>query len=266
MVSNINTQAENKTPLVKDKKTQTQEAVKKEQENFSKLIQEKVKNSDSVKNDEKKSEKNSSSSETKQEIIPTQNIAPSNTIASNTDATKNPVSKETLSTTPEKIADTKTLGDVKKLAEDKELNLQNMDLQKENTPKESNNQKQESLGTQNLLEQKKQANLVKTAAISQPLAQALREISSKDKEARKTQKPDKLEYRFESKTEKVAVIQRGKTLPKSIVESKMRNERREMAYQKAFDKFGVKNTKENSNVMQEALQIKSEDKKKSLVS
>lgn len=257
MVSNINTQAENKTPLVKDKKTQTQEAVKKEQENFSKLIQEKVKNTDTPKNEEKKS--------SPLEAIPTQNVTP-NTLTNNIDTTKNPASKESLSIASEKIADTKTLGDVKKLAEDKELNLQNMELQKENISKESNNQKQESLGTQNLLEQKKQTNLIKTAAISQPLAQALKEISSKDKEIRKTQKPNKLEYQFESKTEKIAVIQRGKTLPKSIVESKMRNERREMAYQKAFDRFGIKNTKEDTNIMQEALQIKSEDKKKSLVS
>lgn len=265
MVSNINTQAENKTPLVKDKKTQTQEAVKKEQENFSKLIQEKVKNTDTPKNEEKKSEKKSPLSEAKQEAIPTQNVTP-NALANNIDTTKNPVSKESPSIASEKIADTKTLGDVKKLAEDKELNLQNMELQKENISKESSNQKQESLGTQNLLEQKKQTNLIKTAAISQPLAQALKEISSKDKEIRKTQKPNKLEYQFEGKTEKIAVIQRGKTLPKSIVESKMRNERREMAYQKAFDRFGIKNTKEDTNIMQEALQIKSEDKKKSLVS
>lgn len=255
MVNNINNKVENTPSLPKDKKTQTQEMVKKEQESFSKLIQEKTKNTQVE--DNKTVEKKRDIDLSKESLL-AQNTAPSQ--LQNIKNTKEMPESKTNSINPKDTTNqNKTLNDIKQLAHENELNLQDMQLEQENlqeTPK------QETMGTQSLLEQKKLTNAIKATAISQPLAQALKEISLKDKESRMMQKAQKLEYKMENKTEKIAVIQRGKSLPKNIVEARLRNEKREMAYQNAFDRFGVK-TKEETNVLQEALGS-TEDKKKSL--
>ncbi|WP_104697316.1 MULTISPECIES: hypothetical protein [unclassified Helicobacter] len=259
MVSNINTQqVENTSALLKDKKTQTQEMVKKEQENFSKLIQEKAKNS--LADSEKKAEKKVDSDSSKETLL-TQSVAsPQPQDTKNLKDIPSSINTSSSSNKPNnKAGENKTLGDVQQLAQENDLNLQDMQLEKEDS---QDAPKQNTMGTQNLLEQKKLTSTLKATTISQPLAQALKEISSKDKESRMMQKSSKLEYKLENKTEKIAVIQRGKSLPKNIVDARLRNEKREMAYQDAFNKFGIKDSKENVNVLQEALQT--EEKKKSL--
>ena len=96
----------------------------------------------------------------------------------------------------------------------------------------------------------------------EPLAQALREISAKEAQNRREEKASQMQYKIEKSTEKIAVIGRGKNLPRNIVEARMRNERREMAYDNALAKFGVKSTGEDNSLMQEALNL--DEKKKSL--
>lgn len=48
---------------------------------------------------------------------------------------------------------------------------------------------------------------------------------------RKNKNANKIEYVLENKTEKIAIINRGKTLPKNITESRLRNERQERIFE-----------------------------------
>ncbi len=232
MVNSIH--SDHNTPSIKpikDKREEMQDLIKQEQESFSKLIEEKAQNN-AVEKQEKQEKQTSIS---------------------------NQQSKTTSEVQAQSTQANKTLGDVKKLADEKGLDAQNLSLQKEKNTLEN----KESIGTQNLLAQKTKEN-ISTQAISEPLAQALKVISSQDTKNRKAQKINKIQYKHDGKAGKVALIQRGKNLPKEIVEAKLRNEKREAAYNKAFQHFGVKGSANANELMQEALSLNDGVKKKSL--
>lgn len=93
----------------------------------------------------------------------------------------------------------------------------------------SDNQK---LTTQNLLNQKlKTSTTIASDAKkteSKPLSIVLNTIDEKELKTRKKfNQNHKIEYKTEGKTEKIAIIERGKNLPKNIVEPKIYQEKRE---------------------------------------
>lgn len=308
MVSNIaNTSEVNAFPL-QDTKAQAQEQVKKEQESFQKLIEQKAKeqekkNAASTKEDVKKtssssgekstSEKAESASENKaKESFPQeqafQKPASSSPSAVSSPANGqgaaesksaktegNPASATSLSQTGakpaglEKSQDTKTLGDVKNMADSSQLDAQKMKVES-NTKSQENvknsaemanqagsTQKKEGapMGTQALLTQTAlNANKSSTLspADSDPLAQALKEVTAKDLATRKMNKSGGIEYKKDRGGEKVAVIARGRSLPKNITEANLANAKRGEAYKEVFEKFGVKDVDANSTHSTEA--------------
>ena len=64
-----------------------------------------------------------------------------------------------------------------------------------------------------------------------PLFSMLSAANALDAAARRSGKANRIEYAIESKTEKIAIINRGKTLPKNITESRIKNERQERVFE-----------------------------------
>ena len=186
----------------------------------------------------------------------------------------------------------KTLADVKNLGDQKALKVGDMKLESsaqnnaQNTQnaastqakvansikaqKESlesmNEVKPEGMSTQALLAQKAAQGSLKAPAMAaslaaDPLAQALKEVTTRDLAARKMSKAEGIEYKKEKGGEKIAVIERGRSLPKNITEANMRNAKRDEAYREVFEKFGItEETKEDSLITQ-ALSSESNKKK-----
>ena len=263
MLDNINASTPTSSAPQPDKKAQSQEKVKKEQEDFSKLIEEKSAQAEKKSKAESKGE-----SEGKGESLAAAQNATQSTskeaVADKTTTDKLGEQKDKLASKATAPQESKTLNDVKKLADEKELNAQNIALKQEGGA-DSAPKNQNPIGTKELLEKQASQNVVKNSPpVPEPLAQALREISAKEAQNRREEKASQMQYKIEKSTEKIAVIGRGKNLPKNIVEARMRNERREMAYDNALAKFGVKSTGEDNSLMQEALNINTQSKKKSL--
>lgn len=309
MVSNIaNTSEVNVFPL-QDIKAQTQEQVKKEQESFQKLIEQKAKeqekkNAASTKEDVKKtssssgeksiSEKAESTPGNKaKESFPQEQAFQKQADSSQTAVSSpangqgaaesksakteaNPASATSLSQTTgtkpaglEKSQDTKTLGDVKNMADSSQLDAQKMKVESHVKSQENvknsaemanqagSTQKREGapMGTQALLTQTAlNANKSSTLspADSDPLAQALKEVTAKDLATRKINKSGGIEYKKDRGGERVAVIARGRSLPKNITEANLANAKRGEAYKEVFEKFGVKDVDTNSTHSTEA--------------
>lgn len=64
-----------------------------------------------------------------------------------------------------------------------------------------------------------------------PLFSMLSVANALDAAARRSSKANRIEYAIESKTEKIAIINRGKTLPKNITESRIKNDRQERVFE-----------------------------------
>lgn len=64
-----------------------------------------------------------------------------------------------------------------------------------------------------------------------PFFSMLSAANALDAAARRSSKANRIEYAIESKTEKIAIINRGKILPKNITESRIKNERQEKVFE-----------------------------------
>ncbi len=189
----------------------------------------------------------------------------------------------------------KTLADVKSLGDEKALKVGDMKLEsstqnnaqnaqnaastqakavnnsiKPDVQKESlesmNEAKPEGMSTQALLAQKAAQGSLKAPAMAaslaaDPLAQALKEVTTRDLAARKMSKAEGIEYKKEKGGEKIAVIERGRSLPKNITEANMRNAKRDEAYREVFEKFGVKEETKEDSLITQALSSESSKKK-----
>lgn len=155
----------------------------------------------------------------------------------------------------------KKLSDIKTLADEKNLKPENIKLDKNtknpssikadestptsktNTPTtpttladsiEAQNKKpsdSQKLTTQNLLDQKIKTSTAMASGAkkdeNKPLSSVLNTIDEKELKTRKKfNQNHKIEYKTEDKTEKIAIIERGKNLPKNIVEPKIYQEKR----------------------------------------
>ena len=257
MLDNIGTSTSTSSAPQLDKRAQSQEKAKKEQEDFSRLIKEKSAQAEKKSKTESKADGKGEAS-----LAAEQNVAQNTPKEAALD--KLTEQKDKITSKAPSTQETKTIHDVKKLADEKELNAQNIALKQEGGA-ESAPKSQNPIGTKELLEKQASQNVVKNSPpVPEPLAQALREISAKEAQNRREEKASQMQYKIEKSTEKIAVIGRGKNLPRNIVEARMRNERREMAYDKVFAQFGIKNTDEDNSLLQEALSTKTDGKKKSL--
>ena len=339
MVSNITNTTETSSFPLQDKKAQTQEQVRKEQESFQKLIEQKAKAAQEA----TKAENTKEGSSQKTEDLKTsksenaQNAAsapkdvvkaPSHTETPSTPAqasTQNnakpaqsiPQSAQSAEAKPQNNAPempkaaiassaamlegmkdgeinegAKTLADVKSLGDEKALKVGDMKLESSTqnnaqnaqnaastqanvansikAQKESlesmNEAKPEGMSTQALLAQKAAQGSLKAPAMAaslaaDPLAQALKEVTTRDLAARKMSKAGGIEYKKEKGGEKIAVIERGKSLPKNITEANIRNAKRDEAYREVFEKFGVKEETKEDSLITQALSSESNKKK-----
>lgn len=190
----------------------------------------------------------------------------------------------------------KTLADVKSLGDEKALKVGDMKLEsstqnnaqnaqnaqnaastqakvansiKPDVQKESlesmNEAKPEGMSTQALLAQKAAQGSLKAAAMASPaldpLAQALKEVTTRDLAARKMSKAGGIEYKKEKGGEKIAVIERGRSLPKNITEANIRNAKRDEAYREVFEKFGITEETKEDSLASQALNSESNKKK-----
>lgn len=177
----------------------------------------------------------------------------------------------------------KKLSDIKTLADEKNLKADNIKLDKnvknpngmkvdESTPTsksnphtdnhadniETQNKKPsdtQKLTTQNLLDQKLKTSTAMASgakkAETKPLSSVLNTIDEKELKTRKKfNQNHKIEYKTEDKTEKIAIIERGKNLPKNIVEPKIYQEKRAAKLEALNEKIEA-NTK--NQTLQEAI-------------
>lgn len=341
MVSNITNTTETSSFPLQDKKAQTQEQVRKEQESFQKLIEQKAKAAQEAMKAENTKEAKSSSQKTEDlKTSKSENAqnaasapkdvseAPSHTETPSTPAqasTQNnakpaqsiPQSAQSAEAKPQNNAPempkaaiassaamlegmkdgeinegAKTLADVKSLGDEKALKVGDMKLESSTqnnaqnaqnaastqanvansikAQKESlesmNEAKPEGMSTQALLAQKAAQGSLKAPAMAaslaaDPLAQALKEVTTRDLAARKMSKAGGIEYKKEKGGEKIAVIERGKSLPKNITEANIRNAKRDEAYREVFEKFGVKEETKEDSLITQALSSESNKKK-----
>ncbi|CBG40036.1 Putative hypothetical protein [Helicobacter mustelae 12198] len=252
-VINSSTAIESNAPSAPTKKGKIEAQVKDEQESFAKMIEKKAseaKNTSDVQSNlaqgvAHQALKEASGAFHQKELGQTSKDAPA----------KMDMPAKNLTPTKQ---DAPKLSDLKTLAEQKNLNPQKLSLEKEQPQKaepkkivaskthkepskdvSTENTKVQKMSTQELLEQKKQNPIKSQKPVGEPLAQALREINTKDLALRKKQNQEnKMEYKQEG-GEKIAVIQRGHHLPKNIAEPRLREEKKELELQKVLDKFGV---------------------------
>ena len=341
MVSNITNTTETSSFPSQDKRAQTQEQVRKEQESFQKLIEQKAKaaqeamkaeNTKEAKNPSQKTEDlKTSKSESAQNAAsapkdfvaeapshtetpstpaqasaqnnakPAQSIQPQSAQSAEAKPQNNAPEMPTIASSAamlEGMKDgeinegAKTLADVKSLGDEKALKVGDMKLESSTqnnaqnaqnaastqakvansikAQKESlesmNEAKPEGMSTQALLAQKAAQGSLKAPAMAaslaaDPLAQALKEVTTRDLAARKMSKVEGIEYKKEKGGEKIAVIERGKSLPKNITEANIRNAKRDEAYREVFEKFGVKEETKEDSLITQALSSESNKKK-----
>lgn len=341
MVSNITNTTETGSFPLQDKRAQTQEQVRKEQESFQKLIEQKAKAAQEATKAENTKEGSSQKTEdlktSKSESAQNAASAPKDFVAevpSHTETPSTPAqasaqnnAKPAQSIQPQSVQSAeakpqnnapempkaaiassaamlegmkdgeinegaKTLADVKSLGDEKALKVGDMKLESSTqnnaqnaqnaastqakvansikAQKESlesmNEAKPEGMSTQALLAQKAAQGSLKAPAMAaspalDPLAQALKEVTTRDLAARKMSKAGGIEYKKEKGGEKIAVIERGKSLPKNITEANIRNAKRDEAYREVFEKFGVKEETKEDSLITQALSSESNKKK-----
>ncbi|PAF44012.1 flagellar hook-length control protein FliK [Helicobacter sp. 11S02596-1] len=126
----------------------------------------------------------------------------------------------------------KKLSDIKTLATEKNLQPKNLSAKTDpQTPQLDNHPTAKNIPTQSILEQKLKPQTQASKAKSQedkPLSfilKTLDEVDTKELQARKKfNQEHKITYKTEGKSEKIAVIERGTHLPKSIVGAKIEKE------------------------------------------
>ncbi|MDO7253860.1 flagellar hook-length control protein FliK [Helicobacter cappadocius] len=220
-------------------------------------------------------------------------------------AKNNPQDISTKNTKPTQNPE-KKLSDIKTLSDEKDLKADNIKFEKKETKNDknissisSNTSTQSSQSksiqsetldsktldatstnkpmTQNVLDQKlKTANTatsIHKKDQNKPLNTMLKNIDEKELQTRKKfNKNHKIEYKIEDKTEKIAIIERGKNLPKNIVEPKIYQEKRaakleemdtkNQAIQEAINKNITKDIKLTNSPKNEKIEDAKEDVQK----
>ena len=128
-------------------------------------------------------------------------------------------------------AGAKTLGDVVQKAQDLGLNPSKAEFTQQEEEFKNSLQARTGMRQAPASEGIKQFFDKQDEVSLRPLFSMLSAANALDAAARRSGKAPRVEYAIESKTEKIAIINRGKTLPKNITESRLKNERQERVFE-----------------------------------
>lgn len=168
--------------------------------------------------------------EVAQSLSPAKPSAPS-TPAAPTSPTSAPLQDGTPKATPANALAKPTLGDVVQKAQDLGLNPSKAEFTQQEEEFKNSVQVRTGIRQAPASEGIKQFFDKQDEQSLRPLFSMLSVANALDAAARRSSKANRIEYAIESKTEKIAIINRGKTLPKNITESRLKNERQERVFE-----------------------------------
>lgn len=128
-------------------------------------------------------------------------------------------------------AGAKTLGDVVQKAQDLGLNPSKAEFTQQEEEFKNSVQARTGMRQAPASEGIKQFFDKQDEVSLRPFFSMLSAANALDAAARRSSKANRIEYAIESKTEKIAIINRGKILPKNITESRIKNERQEKVFE-----------------------------------
>lgn len=168
--------------------------------------------------------------EVAQSPSPAKPSAPS-TPAAPTSLTSAPLQDGTPKATPANALAKPTLGDVVQKAQDLGLNPSKAEFTQQEEEFKNSVQARTGMRQAPASEGIKQFFDKQDEVSLRPFFSMLSAANALDAAARRSSKANRIEYAIESKTEKIAIINRGKTLPKNITESRLKNERQERVFE-----------------------------------
>ena len=168
--------------------------------------------------------------EVAQSLSPAKPSAPS-TPAAPTSPTSAPLQDGTPKATPANALAKPTLGDVVQKAQDLGLNPSKAEFTQQEEEFKNSVQVRTGIRQAPASEGIKQFFDKQDEQSLRPLFSMLSVANALDAAARRSSKANRIEYAIESKTEKIAIINRGKTLPKNITESRIKNDRQERVFE-----------------------------------
>lgn len=168
--------------------------------------------------------------EVAQSPSPAKPSAPS-TPAAPTSLTSAPLQDSAPKATPANTLAKPTLGDVVEKAKDLGLNPGKAEFSQQEDEFKNSVQARTGMRQAPASEGIKQFFDKQDEVSLRPFFSMLSVANALDAAARRSSKANRIEYAIESKTEKIAIINRGKTLPKNITESRLKNERQERVFE-----------------------------------
>lgn len=168
--------------------------------------------------------------EVAQSLSPAKPSAPS-TPAAPTSPTSAPLQDGTPKATPANALAKPTLGDVVQKAQDLGLNPSKAEFTQQEEEFKNSVQARTGMRQAPASEGIKQFFDKQDEVSLRPFFSMLSAANALDAAARRSSKANRIEYAIESKTEKIAIINRGKTLPKNITESRIKNDRQERVFE-----------------------------------
>lgn len=168
--------------------------------------------------------------EVAQSLSPAKPSAPS-TPAAPTSPTSAPLQDGTPKATPANALAKPTLGDVVQKAQDLGLNPSKAEFTQQEEEFKNSVQARTGMRQAPASEGIKQFFDKQDEVSLRPFFSMLSAANALDAAVRRSSKANRIEYAIESKTEKIAIINRGKTLPKNITESRIKNDRQERVFE-----------------------------------
>lgn len=166
-----------------------------------------------------------------QEVAQSPSPAKSSAPSTPTAPTNAPLQDSAPKATPANTLAKPTLGDVVQKAQDLGLNPSKAEFTQQEEEFKNSVQARTGMRQAPASEGIKQFFDKQDEVSLRPLFSMLSVANALDAAARRSSKANRIEYAIESKTEKIAIINRGKTLPKNITESRIKNDRQERVFE-----------------------------------
>lgn len=166
-----------------------------------------------------------------QEVAQSPSPAKSSAPSTPTAPTNAPLQDSAPKATPANTLAKPTLGDVVQKAQDLGLNPSKAEFTQQEEEFKNSVQARTGMRQAPASEGIKQFFDKQDEVSLRPFFSMLSAANALDAAARRSSKANRIEYAIESKTEKIAIINRGKTLPKNITESRLKNERQERVFE-----------------------------------
>lgn len=166
-----------------------------------------------------------------QEVAQSPSPAKSSAPSTPTAPTNAPLQDSAPKATPANALAKPTLGDVVQKAQDLGLNPSKAEFTQQEEEFKNSVQARTGMRQAPASEGIKQFFDKQDEVSLRPFFSMLSVANALDAAARRSSKANRIEYAIESKTEKIAIINRGKTLPKNITESRIKNDRQERVFE-----------------------------------